>query len=66
MKLSVTYPPLLVLLSSDDDDFSLCEGQFVIIVGLTVVGGFHPSDFVLHLENEEKGTMKSLFSLLCL
>lgn len=54
MKLSVTYPPLLVLLSSDDDDFSLSEGQFIVVISLTVVDGFHPPDFTLHLENMEK------------
>lgn len=49
-----TYPPLLVLLSCDNDDFSLSEGQFIVVIGLTVVDGFHAADFTLHLQSREK------------
>ena len=53
MKLSVTHPPLLVFLSGDNDDFSLGERQLVFVVGLTVVDGFHSSDFTLQLKTNK-------------
>lgn len=50
---SGTYPPLLVLLSCDNDDLSLSEGQLIIIIGLTPVDGFYAANFTLYLHNRE-------------
>lgn len=45
--LDVANPPLLVLLSRDDDDLSLDEGQLVVVVRLAVVDGLDPTTFAL-------------------
>lgn len=66
MKMSATYPPLWVLLPCDDDDLSFCEGELVIVVGLTVVDGFHSADLVLHLQNTQTNTQHGRHLVFCL
>lgn len=49
-----TYPPLLVLLPGDDDDLPLSKRQLVVIIGLTLVDGFHPPDFTPRLQSRDR------------